>query len=371
MSLKENSKLKVAVLYGGRSAEHEVSLLSAASLIKNLDKKKFSIIPIGIDKQGCCFINEIQHLYTDDTIVLKTKNAEYLDSLAELTRHKKSQPDVIFPVLHGTFGEDGTIQGLLEILGLAYVGADVLGSAIGMDKDVAKRLTSAAEIPVVPFLSFNSGLWAVKKQQLIQNIEQKISYPLFVKPANAGSSLGVTKVKKSDELADAIELAFTFSTKILLEQAFEIREIEMAVLENLQWGGDPLVSRAGEIIPSHEFYSYEAKYLDPKGAELIIPAILEEGQWQQLKNLAIKIFNCLDCSGMARIDFFIEKQSQKIYFNELNTIPGFTQISMYPKLWEASGLSYQQLLTQLIELALARHQRASLLKRSLNDDDRP
>ena len=245
------------------------------------------------------------------------------------------------------------------------MGADVLGSAIGMDKDVTKRLASAAEIPVVPFLSFNSGLWAVKKEQLIQNVEQKISFPLFVKPANAGSSLGITKVKNSDDLIEAIELAFTYSTKILLEQALEVREIELAVLENLQWGAEPLVSRVGEIIPSHEFYSYEAKYLDPKGAELIIPAILQEGQLQQLKNLAAKIFNCLDCSGMARIDFFIEKKSQKIYFNELNTIPGFTQISMYPKLWEASGLSYQQLLTQLIELALARHQRLSLLKRSV------
>ena len=366
MSLKENSKIKVAVLYGGRSAEHEVSLLSAASVIKNLDKNKFTVIPIGIEKQGRCFINEIQDLYVNDTLVLKTEHAECVNSLAELSHHEKNHADVVFPVLHGTFGEDGTIQGCLEILDLAYVGADVLGSAIGMDKDVTKRLASAAEIPVVPFLSFNSGLWAVKKEQLIQNIEQKISYPLFVKPANAGSSLGITKVKKTDDLVEAIELAFTYSTKILLEQALEVREIEMAVLENLQWGAEPLVSRVGEIIPSHEFYSYEAKYLDPKGAELIIPAILQEGQLQQLKNLATKIFNCLDCSGMARIDFFIEKQSQKIYFNELNTIPGFTQISMYPKLWEASGLSYQQLLTQLVELALARHQRLSLLKRSLN-----
>ena len=365
MSLKENSKIKVAVLYGGRSAEHEVSLLSAASVIKHLDKNKFTVIPIGIDKQGRGYINEYQHLYLNDGIMLKTKNAERLHSLSELTQHKKNLPDVVFPVLHGTFGEDGTIQGLLEILGLAYVGADVLGSVIGMDKDVAKRLADAAEIPVVPFLSFNSGLWSVKKEQLIQNIEQKIPYPLFVKPANSGSSLGVSKVKKPDDLAAAIELAFTYSTKVLFEQAFEIREIEMAVLENLQWGAEPLVSRVGEIIPSHEFYSYEAKYLDPKGAQLIIPATLQEGQWQQLKHLAIKVFNCLDCAGMARIDFFIEKQSQKIYFNELNTIPGFTQISMYPKLWEASGLSYQQLLTQLIELALARHQRLSLLKRSI------
>lgn len=364
MSLKENSKIRVAVLYGGRSAEHEISLLSAASVIKNLDKNKFTVIPVGIDKEGYCFINEIQHLYLNNRIVLKTNNAEYLNSLVELTHRKKNHPDVVFPVLHGTFGEDGTIQGLLEVLGLPYVGADVLGSVIGMDKDVAKRLADAAEIPIVPFLSFNSGLWSVKKEEQIQDIEQRIPYPLFVKPASVGSSLGITKVKKTDDLVGAIELAFTYSTKILIEHAFEIREIEIAVLENLQWGAEPLVSRVGEIIPSHEFYSYEAKYLDPKGAELIIPATLREGQFQQVKVLAIQLFNCLACSGMARIDFFIEKKSQKIYFNELNTIPGFTKISMYPKLWEASGLSYQQLLTHLIELALARHHRLAQLKRS-------
>lgn len=361
---KENSKIKVAVLYGGQSAEHEVSLLSAASVIKNLDKTKFNVLPIGIDKQGRCFLNELQYLYADNAILLETEKAQLFSSLAELLQAKKSCCDVVFPVLHGTFGEDGTIQGLLETLDLAYVGADVLGSAIGMDKEVTKRLASAMEIPVVPFLSFNSGLWSLKKDELRQDIEQKIKYPLFVKPANAGSSLGITKVKKPADLTDAIELAFTYSTKVLIEQALEVREVEIAVLENLQWGAEALVSCVGEIIPSHEFYSYEAKYLDPKGAELIIPATLQEGQLQQLKNLATKLFNCLDCSGMARIDFFIEKQSQKIYFNELNTIPGFTKISMYPKLWEASGLSYQQLLTQLIKLAIARHHRLVQLKRT-------
>lgn len=365
MSLKENVKTKVAVLYGGCSVEHEVSLMSAAAVIKNLDKNKFTVIPVGIDKQGRCCINELQYLYFNDEIVLKTKNAECLQSLVELGQHAQYRPDVVFPVLHGRLGEDGALQGLLEVLDLAYVGADVLGSAIGMDKELAKRVVAAAEIPVVPFLSINSGFWALKKDQLIQDIEQQIAYPLFVKPANSGSSLGVTKVKKSNDLVAAIERAFTYSAKLLLEKAFEVREIEMAVLENLHWGAEALVSKAGEIIPSHEFYSYEAKYLDPKGAELIIPAILQQGQLQQLKDLAIKIFNCLECSGMARIDFFIEKQSQKIYFNELNTIPGFTKVSMYPKLWEASGLSYQQLLTQLIELALMRYQRLTLLKQSI------
>ncbi len=364
MSLIENVKVNVAVLYGGCSAEHEISLLSAAAVIKNLDKTKFNVIPIGIDKQGRCFLNELHYLYVDDTILLKTEKTQPFSSLAELLQAKKSC-GVVFPVLHGTYGEDGTIQGLLEILGLAYVGADVLGSAIGMDKEVAKRLAQAAEIPVVPFLSFSSGLWLLKKDELIRDIEQKIQYPLFVKPVDTGSSLGITKVKKATDLNDAIDLAFTYSAKVLVEKALEVRELEVAVLENLQWGAEPQVSRVGEIIPHHEFYSYEAKYLDPKGAELIIPASLQEGQLQQLKHLAIKIFNCLDCSGMARVDFFIEKQSQKIYFNELNTIPGFTKISMYPKLWEASGLPYQQLLTHLIELALARHHRVSLLKRTI------
>lgn len=364
MSLQENSKIKVAVLYGGRSAEHEVSLLSAASIIKHLDKNKFTVIPIGIDKEGCCFINDIQHLYVNDSIALKTKNAACLSNLAALAQNLKNEIDVVFPVLHGTFGEDGTIQGLLEILGLAYVGADVLGSAIGMDKDVAKRLANAKQIPVIPFVSFHAGLWFLKKADCIQDIEARLNYPVFVKPANVGSSLGISKVKKASDLTAAIDTAFTYSTKVLIEKALEVREVEIAVLENLQWGEQPLISCVGEIIPRHEFYSYAAKYLDADGAALIIPAILQEGQLQQLTSLATKLFNGLDCSGMARIDFFIEKQTQEIYFNELNTIPGFTKMSMYPKLWEASGLSYQQLLTHLIELAIARHRRLTQLKRS-------
>lgn len=359
----ETKKINVMVLYGGRSVEHDVSLLSAAAVIKHLDKNKFTIVPVGIDKKGCCFINDLKKLYVNEAIVLKTKNAECLKNLADLNQLTQ-RPDVIFPVLHGTFGEDGTVQGLFEILDIPYVGADVIGSAIGMDKDVAKRLAAAAGVPVAPFLTINSGLWMAKKNGLIQNIERKIGYPLFVKPTNVGSSLGLTKVKKSNDLISAIEFAFTYSIKVVLEKALEAHEIEMAVLENRQWGADPLTSKVGEIVPSHEFYSYEAKYLDPKGAELIIPAILKEEQLQQLKHLAIKIFNCLDCSGMARIDFFVEKKSQKIYFNELNTLPGFTNISMYPKLWEASDLPYQQLLTHLIELAIARYHRLSALKRS-------
>ena len=368
MSIKENSKIKVAVLYGGRSAEHEVSLQSAAAVIKHLDRNKFTIIPIGIDKQGHCFVNEVSQFSGQElasALPLQTKTSTTLTSIAELNHDKKAICDVVFPLLHGSFGEDGTIQGLLEILDLAYVGADVLGSALSMDKDMAKRLVSAESIPVVPFLTLDSALWSTKQVQSMEEIEQKISYPLFVKPANSGSSLGVTKVKKSTDLSAAIELAFTYSTKVLLEKAFEVREIEIAVLENLHGGPAPLVSIAGEIIPSHEFYSYEAKYLDAKGAELMLPAVLQAGQLAQLKSYAAQIFTRLNCAGMARIDFFIEKQSQKIYFNEINTIPGFTPISMYPRLWQASGISYPQLLSHLIELAIARHRRLASIKCSL------
>lgn len=365
MSIKENAKIKLAVLYGGLSAEHEISLQSAAAVISNLDQTKFDIIPIGINKQGHCFINDIRQISTPQlasALPLQTKTSTTLTTIAQLNAQIC---DVVFPVLHGSLGEDGTIQGLLEVLGLAYVGADVLGSALGMDKDIAKRLVSAEPIPVIPFLTLDSGLWRTQQVQCIQDISQKISYPLFVKPVNAGSSLGVTKVKKSAELIGAIERAFTYSTRVLVEKAFNVREIEIAVLENLSWGEAPLLSTAGEIIPSHEFYSYDAKYLDAKGAELIIPAVLSAGQLHQLKDLAARIFTRLNCAGMARIDFFIEKKSQKIYFNEINTIPGFTPISMYPKLWEASGIAYQALLTHLIELAMARHRRLASLKHAL------
>ena len=365
MSIQESAKIKLAVLYGGCSAEHEISLQSAAAVIKNLDPMKFDIIPIGIDKQGHCFVNDIRQISRQQlasALPLQTKNSTALTTIAELNAQICQ---VVFPLLHGALGEDGTIQGLLEILGLAYVGADVLGSALSMDKDIAKRLVSAESIPVVPFLTLDSALWLRQKAAFVQHIEQQISYPLFVKPVNAGSSLGVVKVKKSTELTAAIASAFRYSTKVLVEKAFEVREIEIAVLENLRYGEAPLVSMAGEIIPHHEFYSYEAKYLDAKGAELIIPAVLSAGQLQQLKDLAAKIFTRLNCAGMARIDFFIEKKSQKIYFNEINTIPGFTKISMYPKLWQASGICYPKLLTHLIELAIARHRRLAALRQLL------
>lgn len=357
-------KIKVAVLYGGQSAEHEVSLQSAAAVIKNLDKNKFEVIPVSIDKQGHWLVNDLKQFPSDESAPVKTSVSKTLFVPETIINQKESFCDVVFPVLHGSFGEDGTMQGLLEILGLPYVGANVLGSAIGMDKVVAKRLAQADKIPVVPFVTFNTGEWEINQTFVQKRIEKELDYPLFVKPVNAGSSLGITKVKKAADLLAAVNLAAEFDTKILVEQALEVREIEAAVLESLSFGEEPLVSVLGEINPQHEFYSYEAKYLDDKGAKLTIPAMLGEGQSEKIKKLAAKVFISLACEGMARVDFFIEEATQKIYLNEINTIPGFTKISMYPKLWEASGLSYQQLLTHLIELALARHTRLSHLKQS-------
>lgn len=365
MSLKENLKIKVAVLYGGRSAEHEVSQQSAASIIENLDKNKFDIIPVLINKEGRWLINESSKLARDECLPIKTTKTQISSEHVAISPQDIRFCDVVFPVLHGSLGEDGTIQGFLETLGLPFVGAGVLGSALGMDKAFSKRLAKAAAIPVIPFLTFNSGQWQINPAEYKKRIQEQIHYPLFVKPANTGSSLGISKVKESTDLIKAIECAFQYDTKIIIEKALDVREIEMAVLENLTFGAEPLVSIAGEIIPNHEFYTYEAKYLDEKGAEFIIPPVLKEGQLGELKDFAAKLFVCLACEGMARVDFFIEKSTQKIYFNELNTIPGFTKISMYPTLWKASGLSYQQLLTHLIDLALLRYKRSSTLKRSL------
>ncbi len=360
MFAKESQKIKVAVLYGGRSGEHEVSLKSATSIIKNLDKNKFEVIPVAIDKQGQWWLNDFAELPFNEDLSVVLNSSQKL-SFVEL----RDRCDVVFPVLHGAFGEDGTVQGLLEFIGLPYVGANVLGSAIGMDKVITKRLALADNIPVVPFIAFNNGEWEKKQGDYQQEIQEKLGFPLFIKPVSAGSSLGITKVKKPTDLLSAIQLAFEYDAKVLIEKALKVREIEVAVLENLDFGKEPLISVAGEIIPRlthHEFYSYEAKYIDEEGAALVIPAVLQEGQSVEIKALAGRIFKCLDCEGMARIDFFIEKDTKKIYFNEINTIPGFTQISMYPKLWNTSGRSYQQLLTYLIDLALARYKRLSQLK---------
>ena len=351
-------KTKVVLLFGGRSSEHEVSLLSAASIFQNLDRHRFEVIPVGIDRAGKWFLQ--------DAIEFKEGASEVWLSHSELIEVgglRRWPIDVIFPALHGTFCEDGTLQGVLELAQVPYVGSGVLGSSVGMDKDVAKRLVRDAGLPVVPFVTLSSFGWRVQQRKWIQEIERHFLFPLFVKPANLGSSVGIHKVNECSHLSAAIDDAFRFDRKVLVEKGISAREIELSILEGREGAREPRVSVAGEIIPKHEFYSYEAKYLDENGAELCIPALLSSEQMNEAKRLGRKIFKALDCESMARVDLFLEKETGNFYFNEVNTLPGFTKISMYPKLWEASGLSYHDLLSELIDLALNRFQEQSVLVR--------
>lgn len=365
-----SKKIRVAVLYGGRSGEHEVSLQSAASVVKNLNSKRFEVVPISIDKQGCWIVNDLAKMgVTSETkaLPLKTSNAFVSSSAGQLpviqTENKSPLFDVVFPVMHGTACEDGTIQGLLESMNYPYVGAGVLASGIGMDKDVSKRLIAAAGIKVPEFETIKLGHWQANPKSVLQSIKKRFVFPVFVKPANTGSSVGVHKVQRFEQLQEIIEDAFLYDTKILVEQALNIREIELSVLENLEFGEPAKVSLPGEVVPSHEFYSYEAKYLDENGAELIIPAKLDKQQIKTAQALAVKVFEILECESMARVDLFLDKKTGEFVFNEVNTLPGFTQISMYPKLWDATGMSYSELLSYLIDLALARFERKQKLKR--------
>ena len=371
-------KLRVAVLYGGRSGEHEVSLQSAASVIKYLDRDRFEIVPVAIDKQGRWHLNDISLLegkkslpvFKDAPKVVLPPNPADPNSDSALIRLGESGGargiDVVFPVMHGPLCEDGTIQGLLELADLPYVGCGVLASAVAMDKEITKRVARDAGLPIVSYVSLKHELWKKEKQQLAKRIEKELGYPVFVKPANLGSSVGVHKVKEQSRLNLALEDAFKYDTKVVIETAVSAREIEVSVLENPDVGGDPLVSVPGEIDPTHEFYSYEAKYLDEKGATLIIPAKLDIEQTRRVQDVARKAFSALECEGMARVDTFLDRTSGEILFNELNTIPGFTSISMYPKLWEASGISYQELLSKLVDLAISRHERKRTLVREFH-----
>jgi D-alanine-D-alanine ligase len=361
LELNEMKKLTVGILFGGRSAEHEVSLQSAKNIIDAIDKEKYEVILIGIDRQGRWYLNESSHflLHANDPEHIQLKQGEI--NLALVPGLKSNQiipvegrevietPDVVFPVLHGPYGEDGTIQGLLRLADIPFVGADVLGSAVSMDKDVMKCLLHQAGIPQTKFLSYR---YYEKETIDFKNVETTIGIPCFVKPANLGSSVGITKVHNQKEFGPAINEAFEYDNKIIIEQYIEGREIECAVLGN----EEPIASVPGEVIPNHEFYSYQAKYIDDQGATLEIPASLPSGITEKVKQLAIDSFKILNCEGMARVDFFL-KDSGQLLVNEINTIPGFTKISMYPKLWEASGISYTDLIDRLIELALEKHQR--------------
>jgi D-alanine-D-alanine ligase len=385
-------KFRVGILFGGRSGEHEVSLLSAASVLQAIDKDKYEVVPIGITKDGRWLTAEnAENLLQGKLVIeprhLRAGDPEITEPAAVIAQgesvvvppepvHRESglvpfqtdatllrrasdraiNVDIIFPVLHGTFGEDGTIQGLLELADIPYVGAGVLGSAAGMDKDIMKSLFAAAGIAIVKHVTILRSAWENNAKKVEKFVDSKLRYPLFVKPANLGSSVGISKAHNRKELGPAIEEAAKFDRKIVVEQGVggnknKAREIECSVLGN----DDPVASVPGEIVPVKEFYDYNAKYLD-EGSELIIPAKLTKAETKTIQELAVRAFKAVDCSGLARVDFLMEPgQARKIYVNEINTMPGFTAISMYPKLWAASGLEYEELIDRLIDLGLERH----------------
>jgi D-alanine-D-alanine ligase len=384
-------KTRVGILFGGRSGEHEVSLLSAASVMKAIDKGKYDVVPIGITKDGHWLTASDaerllkgepapnpRHLRAGDpaatagAAVLQNGEAvlvppvpgdEHTSLLPFQTdaiegRRASDHPimvDVIFPVLHGTFGEDGTIQGLLELADIAYVGAGVLGSAAGMDKDVMKALFKNAGLHIVKHATILRPEWERNPAAVEKRVEQALSYPVFVKPANLGSSVGISKAHDHAELGPAIREAALFDRKIVIEEGVgrekKARELECAVLGN----DDPQGSVVGEIVPIKEFYDYDAKYLD-EGSELIIPAKLSDAQQKSVREMAVSAFKAVDCAGLARVDFLMDPVSEEIFINEINTLPGFTSISMYPKLWGATGIGYAELIDRLIQFALERHQ---------------
>lgn len=355
---------RIGILFGGRSGEHEVSLRSAASILDAIDRTKYEICPIGITQQGhwlgggearALLAGEAQ----DAGPVALSASTDLVEQSGALTQ----ELDVIFPVLHGTFGEDGTIQGLLELTGMAYVGSGVLGSAAAMDKDTMKRLFRSADLPQTPYLALTRAEWKADPKRCTRQIEKALEYPLFVKPANLGSSVGISKVHGRAELPAAMDLAAGFDRKLVIEQGVggpgvKPRELEVAVLGN----DDPKASVVGEIVPNKEFYDYDSKYADsPEDPSVpIIPAKLTAAESKQIREMAVAAFKACDCAGLARVDFLMEParkgKKARIYLNEINTMPGFTSISMYPKLWEASGLPYKQLIDRLIELAVERHE---------------
>ncbi|MDR0463811.1 MAG: D-alanine--D-alanine ligase [Treponema sp.] len=361
--------IKVGILFGGKSAEHEISLLSAKNVYDAIDRTKFEPVLIGIDKTGRWLLNDAKRflLNAGDAAHIKLnpdgKNVVlHPDSGGMISAENTGNIsiDVVFPILHGPFGEDGTIQGLLKLADIPFVGPGVLGSAAGMDKDVMKRLLRDAGIPIGKFLALKSH----EKMPSFKEIEAAFScggVPFFIKPANMGSSVGISKVHNEAELSAALKDAFLYDTKVIIEEYIPGREIECAVLGN----EEPLASLPGEIIPSHEFYSYDAKYLDEKGAAFVIPAKLNEEATKRIQDLAVKVFKTLCCEGLSRVDFFLKENSGDIIVNEINTMPGFTRISMYPKMWEASGVSYTDLITRLIELAMRRFEKERKLKTSV------
>ena len=357
-------KIRVGLIFGGKSGEHEVSFCSASSIIKAIDKDKYTVVPIGITKKGRWISPQDSELALQsgriegkNTVILlndpsgkalvRIDNNQRLDKGSALERL-----DLVFSVLHGPHGEDGTVQGLLELADIPYVGAGVVASAISMDKDLMKIIFRQRDLPVLKWMTIKRKEWQKDKEKILSLVQDDFEYPLFVKPTNLGSSVGVTKVHKKEELDKAIDLASSYDRKILIEEGLEeVREIECSVLGN----DEPQASVVGEVKPAGEFYDYDSKYID-KETQLIVPADLPDGVSRKVQEIALRAFKAIDAAGMARVDFFVSKKENKIYLSEINTIPGFTSASMYPRLWEASGIPYSELIDRLIHLALERHQ---------------
>lgn len=350
-------KIRVGVIFGGRSGEHEVSLRSAESIINAIDKKKYEVVPIGITRQGRWLVSNDAKALLPET-VMRANHPESVaiigdptqQGLKKLDANLSERLDVVFPVLHGTYGEDGTIQGLLDMAGVPYVGCGVLGSATGMDKVVMKQLFAQAGLAVADYEWFLRAAWEANPEAIIKKIARRLGYPVFVKPANLGSSVGISKAADKRELRDAIDDAARYDRRLIVERAIVGREIEVSVLGNDQ----PVASLPGEIITGHEFYDYEDKYVDTT-SRTEVPAQLPKKIIERLQRDATKAFQAIDGSGLARVDFFVERDTQQVIINEINTMPGFTSISMYPKLWEASGIGYRELIDRLIQLAIERH----------------
>ena len=352
---------RVAILYGGRSGEHEVSVVSAASIFKHIDRGRYEPIPIRLEKDGRWIAAHEPPVAASAGEVLSRGAGEGGTVVDPFTAVSSDRVDVVFPVLHGPYGEDGTIQGLLELANVPYVGAGVLGSAVGMDKAVMKRLFEARGLPVAPYLVVLAHEWLRDARQITSQVTSSLGYPAFVKPANLGSSVGISKAANEGALAAAMELALAYDRKVVVERAVpEAREIECAVLGN----DHPETSVPGEIIPTRDFYDYESKYLDD-GVRLLVPAPVTPEQARELGRQAIEAFKAVDCAGMCRVDFLVARQTGETFLNEVNTIPGFTTVSMYPRLWEATGVPYPALIDRLIRLALERHAAKQSLRTSI------
>lgn len=356
------NRIRVGIIFGGRSGEHEVSLRSARSIMDAIDRDKYDVLPIGITKQGRWIAggDPLAALHsgqeTTPAALLGEPGERSIRAIEPTPEHKGlslrdiATVDVIFPVLHGPYGEDGTIQGLLELADIPYVGAGVAGSAVGMDKGLFKSVMDAYGIPVLPYKLILRSEWEADREAVITRIESSLRYPVFVKPANLGSSVGISKAANREALIAGMNEAAHYDRRLLVEQGIHAREIEVSVLGN----EDPIASLPGEVIPGDEFYSYADKYLKDE-ARLVIPAALTPEQVAEIQRIAVEAYRAIDCAGLARCDFFVDAETGEVWMNELNTIPGFTSISMYPKLWEASGIAYSDLIDRLIQLALARH----------------